>query len=285
MFWYSYCISFCISFYKIVIKRRSLMKKYFYPVFLIMFFALIISNCSDDSSSSGNENMGTLSISLTDAPAAYDSVIIVFSEISAHIDSEWVHVKQEPVRINLLEWSNGETILLGSADVPAGKYTQIRIKIDSAFIGVNGQVYELIVPSGSKTGLKLGPQFTITEGSTYEMILDFDACRSVVVTGPKHNPNSYKLKPHIRVITQAVSGSISGTVLNPEKIPFAYAIVANDTITTTAVDTATGFFKLAFLDANNYTIVVEDTSGRNFSQDLVPVQTGQDNYLGDITLN
>lgn len=260
------------------------MRKGFYLIPLLLFVVFILNNCNNDATGS-KTNMGTLTISLTDAPAAYDSVIIVFSEISAHIDSEWVHVEQEPVRVNLLDWSNGETLLLGSADVPAGKYTQIRVKIDSAFIGVNGSVFELTVPSGSKTGLKFGPQFTINEGSTYSLILDFDACRSVVVNGPKNNPNSYKLKPHIRVIAQAESGSISGIILNPEEVPFAYALLGSDTITTTLVDRVSGNFKLAFLPENNYTVVVTDTSGRTFSQDSVAVQNGQDFDLGDITLD
>ena len=260
------------------------MRKGFFllTLFLIVVFGLY--NCNRDSSSP-NTSTGTLSISLTDAPAAYDSVIIVFSEISAHIDSEWIHVRREPIRVNLLDWSNGETILLGSADVPAGKYTQIRIKIDSAFVGVKGEVHELTVPSGSKTGLKFGPQFTINEGSTYSLVLDFDACRSVVVNGPKHSPTSYKLKPYIRVVTQALTGSISGKVLNPEEIPFAYAILDSDTLTSTVVDTATGNFKLSFLPENNYTVSVEDTSGKDFSQESVPVQAGADFDLGSITLD
>jgi len=254
----------------------------FLPFFLIAVFAL--TNCNRDSVSS-DANTGTLSISLTDAPAAYDSVIIVFSEISAHIDSEWVFIKQDPVRVNLLDWSNGETFLLGSADVPAGKYTQIRIKIDSAFVGVKGNVYELTVPSASRTGLKLGPQFTINEGSTYSLVLDFDAHKSIVVTGHKHNPTGYKLKPHIRVITQAVSGSISGKVLNPQNLPVAYAILGSDTITTTVIDTSSGHFKLSFLPENSYTVSLEDTSGKDFTQDSVPVQAGTDFYLGELTLD
>ena len=252
------------------------------PFFLILIFTL--NNCNSDATGSNN-NTGTLSISLTDAPAAYDSIIIVFTEISAHIDSEWVHVTRDPVRVNLLDWSNGETFLLGSAEVPAGKYTQIRIKIDAASIGVKGEVHELIVPSGLKTGLKLGPQFTISEGSTYSLVLDFEANRSVVVLGPKENPNGYKLKPHIRVITEALTGSISGTVLNPEDIPFAYAILGSDTVTSTAVDTTSGNFKLSFLPEDTYTVSVEDTSGKDFSQSSIFVTAGNNYDLGSITLD
>lgn len=260
------------------------MKKLFILWAMLIISAILLTHCNRNATDSNND-VGTLSVSLTDAPAAYDSVIIVFSEISAHIDSDWVSVTQEPQRINLLDWNNGKTVLLGSADVPAGKYTQIRIKIDSAFVGVDGKIFALTVPSGSKTGLKLGPQFTISEGSSYKLVLDFDASRSIVVNGPKHNPHSYKLKPRIRIITEAVSGSISGKVLNPESIPFAYAILSGDTLTSTSVDTATGNFKLAFLPENNYTVSVTDTSGKKFLKDNVAVTTGTDNSLGEITLN
>ncbi len=260
------------------------MNKRFLLIVAILALLFTLNNCDSNSTNSQNGN-GTLQISLTDAPAAYDSVIIHFSEVSAHIDSDWVNVSIDPMRVNLLEWSNGETMLLGSADVPAGDYSQIRLIIDSAFVGVRGQVHELDVPSGAKSGLKLNIHFTINEGSTYEVVLDFDACRSIVTTGPKRNPHGYKLKPTIRVITRALSGSISGNVLNSEAIPVARAIHNGDTTTTTFVDTSSGLFRLAFLPENMYTVVIEDTLGRTFMQDSVVVQIGENNNLGQITLN
>ena len=190
----------------------------------------------------------------------------------------------DPTRVNLLEWSNGKTLLLGSADVPAGKYTQIRIKVDSAFIGVKGEIHSLDVPSGMQTGLKLGPEFTINEGSTYQMVMDFDAGHSIVVTGPKKNPHGYKLKPHIRIMAMAVSGSISGNVTNHDAQPTAYAIIGIDTITSTLVDTTSGMFKLAFLPDSTYSVVVEDTLNRKFTKDNVVVEAGKNTNLGDITL-
>ncbi len=260
------------------------MQKSFIVFTLMLFTVLALNNCSRDTAGL-DAGSATLTISLTDAPAAYDSVVIVFSEISAHIDSQWVHILRDPLRVNLLDWSNGETFLLGSEDVPAGKYSQIRLIIDSAFVGVNGEVHEMFVPSGAQTGLKLGAHFTVNEGSTYSLVLDFDAGRSVVVLSPKHNPRGYILKPHIRVVAQAQTGSISGKVLNPEAAPFAYALVGTDTITSTPVDTTTGYFKLAFLPENSYTVIVEDTAGKDFSRDSVSVQAGKDNFLGEIILN
>jgi hypothetical protein len=257
------------------------MNKLFSSIFIIIIVIFFFTQCQKDSTSVEG---GNLTILLTDAPAVYDSVIIIFSELSAHIDNDWVTVRQDPIRVNLLEWSNGKTLILGSADVPAGKYTQIRVKIDSAEIGVDGLVYPLDVPSGAKTGLKFGPQFTISEGSTYELVMDFDVNRSIVIIGSEKDPEGYKLKPRIRVISKAVTGSISGIILNHGNLPVSYAINGTDTLTSSLVDTTDGSFILSFLPENTYKVVVVDTIDQRYEQEGVVVVKGQNNDLGDITL-
>jgi hypothetical protein len=246
---------------------------------------IILTGCETNSTGIESEQMGKLTIYLTDAPAAYDSVNITFSEVSAHIDSEWVVVQGEPITVDLLDWTNGKSMVLGSADVPAGKYTQIRIKIDDAEIGVNDQVYPLDVPSGAQTGLKLGPQFSIDAGSSYELIVDFDACRSIVTMGSKKDPKGYKLKPRLRVMALAITGSISGTVSNPDSLPVAYAIQDGDTITSSIVSGDDGYFKLSFLPEGLYKVSVADTSDNSYNQDDIQVNVGSDNNLGNIILD
>jgi hypothetical protein len=243
----------------------------------------VINRCGPDSTVT-NEEGAYLTIYVTDAPAAYDSVVIVFSEIRAKINSIWYHMKQEPVRVNLLEWNNGRTFTLTSGEIPGGECSQIRLKIDSAYIGVHNQVYELKVPSGSTSGLKLNADFIIKDGINHKVVLDFDADKSIVVLGPKKNPKGYKLKPHIRVIVDAQVGSISGSVLNPQQMPYAYAIIGKDTLTSTKVDTASGYFRLAFLPEDVYTLKVEDTDGKSYTQESVPVQLKQNIDLGEIKL-
>lgn len=257
------------------------MNRIFSLLIVLSAFALFLFSCDKDSTGVSSEgSTGRLSIYLTDAPGDYDSVAVTFSQISAHIDSEWVHVMVDTMRVNLLDWANGETFLLSSSEVPAGKYTQVRIIIDSAEIGVDGQVYPLEIPSGAQTGLKFGPQFTISEGQKYELVLDFDVCRSIIKTGA----GNYKLKPRIRVIAMAVTGSISGTVLNPVHLPVSYAIAGADTVTSSIVDPTDGKFVLAFLPEDIYKVVVEDTMNRRFEQDSVVVVKGQNHDLGEITL-
>jgi hypothetical protein len=225
-----------------------------------------------------------LRIYLTDAVAQYDAVNVTFTEVSAHIDSAWIVLSNQTQTVNLLEWNNGQTLLLGQAEVQAGTYTQIRLKIQDASVVWNGQTYPMFVPSGAQTGLKLLTNFVIAAGSTYDVVLDFDAERSVVITGPRNKPNGFILKPTVRAIALGLTGSISGAVTNPNNLPTAYAIANNDTITTSSVDATNGYFRLAFLPPQSYTVIVSDTSGKSFTRANVPVTAGQDYSLGQVGL-
>ena len=79
---------------------------------------------------------------------------------------------------------------------------------DGNNVVVDGAPHELEVPSSANTGLKLNHPFTIDAGATYEVTLDFDAHRSVNLTGN----GRYKMNPVIRVIVNQTSGSLEGVV-------------------------------------------------------------------------
>lgn len=236
---------------------------------------------------------GTLKISLTDAPAEFDSVNIVFSEINAHIDNEWVSVSQQPDTVDLLQWNNGKSIVIGEAEVRSGHYSQIRLIIDDAYVVVAGIQYQMTVPSGAQTGLKFGPEFDIVPGITYELVVDFDVSRSIVVTGPKNNPTGYKLKPHIRVVTKALTGSISGTLDKSYDSPvYAFAIIPPntsgadpDTVTSSVVDAITNTFTLGFLLEDTYDVTIEDAAGLTHTEPGVQVIIGTNKNIGQVTLN
>jgi hypothetical protein len=257
------------------------MRRLSFGVMVLLPISVFLSSCENNPTTPGQ--MGTLQVSLTDAPAVFEAVNITFSEISAHIDSEWVAVRaNDPITVNLLEWNNGKSIVLGTAEVPSGDYTQIRLKIDSTEVVIDGKPHGVTVPSDAQTGLKLVSNFSVVAGSTFELIIDFDAQRSVVTTGPPNNPD-YLLQPTIRVEPLAITGSISGLVSNPESVPFAYAIAGSDTVTSTKVDTS-GAFRLAFLPAGSYTVALQDSLDLTYVQDVAEVVAGSDNDLGTLTL-
>ncbi len=104
----------------------------------------------------------------------------------------WETVVTGPLTFDLIQLIDA-TALLGNTTLPACKYTQIRLHLDDAELFVGGEEQDLKVPSGR---IKLIKPFTITEGQTTVLTLDFDAQKSVHRTGKK----GYIMKPTIKVI-------------------------------------------------------------------------------------
>ena len=250
---------------------------------IVMVLSVMTGGC--DSSSDPAETTGTFNVSITDTPASFDAVNITFSEVSVIPSNGQPIIVSDAVQtINLIEWSNGLSTPLGSIELEAGTYDQIRLIIDAASVIIDGVESSVEVPSGAQTGLKLAHQFTLEVGSTYDLMIDFDASRSIVRTGPPANP-SYFLKPTIRLVAVATTGSISGSVTNPGNVPVALALSGVDTISTVLVDTLSGEFRLAFLEVGClYNVVVKDTTGARFDTTGVEVVAGADADLGAIEL-
>jgi hypothetical protein len=138
----------------------------------------------------------------------------------------------------------------------------------------------LDISSGSQSGLKLNIHATIEPNTTYTLMLDFDAARSIVVSGNQ----SYKLKPVIRTVASETAGTITGTVDPPSAGPTIWAYGQSDTLTTTT--DPTGAFKLAYLLPATYTvqIVPSDTTYRDTTLTGVLVTAGNTTSIGTITL-
>ncbi|MFA6472385.1 MAG: DUF4382 domain-containing protein [Candidatus Latescibacterota bacterium] len=249
---------------------------------LCLFTAVILWGCSK--SSTENSSTGSLKVQLTDAPGYFDKVNITFSEITANLQTggeNWIVINNQPQTFDLLALSNGVTSLLGEKQLDPGQYGQIRLKITNAEVVVDGTTYPLDVPSGATSGLKLGNGFTIEAGITTELIVDFDAARSIHTMGQNQG---YKLDPMLRLIAKAQSGAISGKVLNYQNAPVAYAIAGTDTVTSTIVKEDSGNFLLGFLPAGSYTVAVVDTLNKKFTKTDVSVTIGNTTNAGDITL-
>lgn len=159
---------------------------------------------------------GTLSVALTDASTDdYRAVYVTIKRVDVHRDGgSWETVSEPKATYNLLELVNGVRETLGLKDLPAGHYTQMRLILDSRpdntrnilgnrhpyanyFIDRSDGEVELKVPSGLQTGVKIVRGFTISSGGTTEIILDFDAARSIVQAGAS---GQWLLKPTIKVL-------------------------------------------------------------------------------------
>lgn len=106
----------------------------------------------------------------------------------------WIMVLNETQSVDLMQFVNVSKVL-GEKTLDAGTYTQIRLKIDSGTITVDGTDYPLTVPSGV---LKLNRGFVLVPNETRMLTLDFNVEKSVVRTGS----DKYLLKPVIRVLSE-----------------------------------------------------------------------------------
>lgn len=162
--------------------------------------------------------MGTLRVSITDAPnQEFKEINVTISGVMIHTSADagsaeagWHELKLDsPVRINLLSLQNGVLRELGLIPLEAGHYQQIRLLVvpnsggDAPFnnsvvfaSGASDVEMPLEIPTENTTGIKLVHQFRVDEGKTADLILDLDGKKSVIAQGN----GIYKLKPVIKAI-------------------------------------------------------------------------------------
>lgn len=260
-----------------------------YFITLLFSTFLILTGC-DSALESGKSGMGTLEVRLIDAPlenVAEVNVVIDSVQVNNTDNEEgWETISTPMELFNLLELTNGAYAVLGEAELEAGTYEQIRLILNSEgnnLVFEDSTTQDLIIPSGTQTGIKLNINAEIEEGFTYTLILDFDAGRSVVKAG---SSGKYLLKPVIRATNEATSGNISGTVLPAEAKSQVHAIADSDTLTSTFADTTDGTFKIMGLEEGSYTVAFEPRNETYAGKDTtgVEVAVGETNDLGTIEL-
>ncbi|MEO7867441.1 MAG: DUF4382 domain-containing protein, partial [Candidatus Eisenbacteria bacterium] len=123
---------------------------------LMLFATLALTSCSKENNTT--PRMGTMRVQMTDAPAVYQAVNLVIREVAvlregSDSTSGWQVIQPDSSSYDLLVLRNGVFTTIGSSLVPAGHYTQIRLKLSpGSTIVVDGVTYPLTVPSGLQSG-------------------------------------------------------------------------------------------------------------------------------------
>jgi len=215
-----------------------------------IFFSLsvlLIPACTKD-----ENNQAHLSVRMTDAPANYDAVMVDIQGVEVLGNGGTVVMLNTNKGIyNLFDFTNGMDTLIASGNLEAGTISQIRLILGTEnSVIVDGEVHPLSTPSAQQSGLKLQIHQTFEAGVSYYVLLDFDANQSIVLQGN----GEYQLKPVIRTINAAVSGSIKGSI---SPISMGTIITASSNgVSYSTIANLNGYFMIAGLPAGTYDITV-----------------------------
>ncbi|MBX9428294.1 DUF4382 domain-containing protein [Ralstonia pseudosolanacearum] len=221
--------------------------------------------------------MGALHVAMTDAPACgFDHVYVTVDNVRVHAsasaadtDSGWTDIAlATPQKVDLLALTNGVLTDLGRAPLPAGQYQQVRLVLSANqgnvlanSVVVTGSATEqaLATPSGTQSGYKIIQPFTVQAGTLVDLVLDFNACKSIVQQGN----GAYSLKPVVTATPVVVSGAISGYVSAAQAGATVYAEQNGAVVRGTMAD-AMGQFVLSPLVQSStngtYDVVVVDNT-------------------------
>lgn len=186
----------------------------YYSNILFVFFLLLGSyfvniNCANSKVKHGQiVPIGSVAMKLKDFPindVNVLSVMVNIRKIEIHSDDKgWVKVidYNEVGRFfDLLQLQGGRTADLGYFQLPVGTYSQIRLYLNDKNMIVYrdsaGAIMEapLKVPSGIQTGVKFVREFHVVNEGVTELLVDFDASRSILF----NKGVGYSLKPTIKV--------------------------------------------------------------------------------------
>jgi len=248
---------------------------------------------------SGGGSTGTLRVAMVDAPdPTITALNVTIDRIEAHVvnpddpndnePSHWRAITAAPQTLDLLDLVDN-AVTLGTAPVPAGHYTQVRLFISSATVTDATGTHNVTVPSAGNTGIKVNVDHTIAPNQLVALLLDFNVSKSLIKTGA----GAYKLQPVIPAVVQILSGTISGTVthggapLDSGDVKAVYTAGDKYPIGTVVNNTFSqddGSFKIWALLPGTYDVVVTAPDTHTATKSGVVVVADQNTNAGTIVV-
>jgi len=260
-------------------KRNALISFAAFAVFAL--FLLSQQSCKKDN----NTNNPVFSVKLIDAPSAYDAVNVEIVGMEANFGTGWTVLAMGNSGVyNLLSFTNGNSLaLINDTVMEPCIISELRLILGiHNTVVVDGVSHELTTPSGQTSGykVKMDPQHLIA-GGVYYLLLDFNAQKSVHVTGN----GKYMLKPVVAGYLETSIGSIVGTILPNGAAYYVEATTATDT-SGTYINQMNGQFLISAVMPGNYQVKFFPNAGH--SEKIVPdvvVAVGQTTQLGTIIID
>lgn len=296
---------------------------------LVIAVAFVVISCGGNPAPMQSLASGTVSVSISDPPScaaptgatsaamppgnfshAWVTIVSVKAHISASADANapgWQELAPQlnsaPMQVDLLNLpAQGQCLLaqLGSAELPAGDYQQIRLILlanaatsmppSSNACASLGNVFncaqdgsglhELKLASEAQTGLKIPPgqmmggPLHVAAGQSVDLNIDFDACSSITP--------SFTLKPALTagVVSPNLTG-ISGQIVDSvTSAPIVGAVVTLQSPDMTGTDRivaapkmtdSTGHFRFCPLPGQPFDVIVDTMTASGTAYDATAI--------------
>ncbi|MBB6326479.1 hypothetical protein FHS59_002107 [Algoriphagus iocasae] len=236
---------------------------------------------------------GLVNVILVDAPATWDSVFVEILGVDIEIISagkddgqiETFFLPYEPgdKKIEVSSLIGGEALLLGRDELPDGKILKVTVQLgDEYYLFLDEKRYNMPLFDPSTTEIPIDFEMEIIQGIAYDVVLDFDLEKSIIVTS--ESPLTLQLDPKITAIKGAGTGEITG-IIKPSAIqPAIYAIQNGDSVSTHSNSSGTYEFRITegkysiYFDPKNETYAdtvihdLEVLAGETLTIDLVTLK-------------
>lgn len=183
------------------IKLFSLLS--IFAVITTVLIVLALITCSNDQILNDNNGTTQFQVRIHDEPFKSSgktvtelNITVVKIDIVKAGTGEIIncHITEEK-KMNILDISKSNPVVLSDVSVPSGDYEQLRLVIkNNATIVVDDVSYDIKIPSGEQSGVKLDGNFSI-RGKFFRLDLDFIPEESVIY----NKGQGYILKPVIKI--------------------------------------------------------------------------------------
>ncbi|MHB1145987.1 MAG: DUF4382 domain-containing protein [Lutibacter sp.] len=257
-------------------------KNLFTATILLLSITFLASCSNDDGATYGDEKSQT-NFYITDAPSDNTNVkgvIVTVADVKVNGVSIEGFTK---TTLDLMQYQNGVTKLLGNLELNTGTYSNITLVLDnqndasgnapgSYVLMTNGTIKAI---QSSSNSINISDSFEVLSSSKNDIILDFDVRKSIVESGSSDFKfvSAGELSNSIRVVNEASAGEIKGTATDTQNtsegiIVYAYTkgtfnantetnaqgsgVMFANAVNSSSVNNITGSYELNFLAKGDY---------------------------------
>lgn len=276
---------------------------------------LLLAGCNQEESLIPGSK-GRINVHLTDSPfpvGLVNSTVVTIDRVEirqrlevepGNEEASFITIAEGEMQFDLLELTNGISVKIASADLDPGAYDMIRLHVvDAKILLKDGTEYDLKIPSGSTSGLKIKiePAVVLQEGQTSDILLDFDVSKSFVAKGNIKAGliTGFNFKPVVRGVYLGAAGRIEGKVTDADGNPLENAWVkvllpgaggegeeeSEDKVLMSSYSDAQGNFKLIGIPAATYAVSCELEEFASVKVDAVEVKAGSATRVDFVLVN